>query len=361
LSQPARPPTHAVTGQSWQRHPVRARRGPCGRSDSAQLAMGKKPKGPSQAARKAARREGARRGGEEDELPSSRYHRSGSNLYGEDIPGGGFSIFNDDTKSVETFPFGLDGPSVRMQQRYVNPLFRCVHGFWLVVVFGNLATFGLGGLALFTTFCWVVHACFCLALFVMHCFPDGAREAVFTFWALPVAHGLAWALPLQVLVGGQTPGSLWARWGEALGEDLLLCQLGSPFLLLAPGLVTTLYTWWESPFVALAFYDLRSQLLAEHKRVNYIFCLLSPVLALAAWHAACNPRAITDLATPRPVLFAACSAAANAALLHTFAFRAHENFIGTVRWLGPKWLVWLVPLGFRMRGMGMGGGSRTRL
>jgi len=196
--------------------------------------------------------------------------------------------------------------------------------------------------------CRACHALFALVTLYMHLRPDPAREALLVFWALPLLHGAHWAQLVQVLARGRSPSWLWERWGELVGESLFICQMPDVVLLLLPALAASAYAWLDSDFVALAFYDLHSQLLPEHRWLNYAFQLGSPLLLLAGWHASCNARVMTDVPNVCPLLFAGASAVANGAMLHVHAYRPMRRFLGSVRWYEDQWTVWLKPLPFQM-------------
>jgi hypothetical protein len=199
----------------------------------------------------------------------------------------------------------------------------------------------------------LLHGCCAVTLFALHVVPSAALEALLTFWALPMLHGLHWSVFAQVVVAGRSPSSLWARWGELMGSYLFICQIGDWVLLLLPGLVTSLYAWWEREFIALAFYDLHTQLLVEHRLISRLFHLFSPVLPIALWYATCDARVMTDAPNIGPLLIALSCVVANGPLL-VVIYLIMDKFCGTVRWDGQQWTVWLAPLLYRMsRGHGL--------
>lgn len=173
--------------------------------------------------------------------------------------------------------------------------------------------------------------------------PDVGREAWLTFWVLPLVHGLHWAMLAHALLHGHSPSWLWSRWGESMGEHILVCQLGDTVLLLLPALATSVYACVESDFIALAFYDLHSQLLPEHRLLSRAFHSTSPLLVLAAWHFGCNARVLTDMPNIHPLSFALASALANFLMLSWHAYSGMHAFFGAVRWEGDGWNVWVKP------------------
>lgn len=191
------------------------------------------------------------------------------------------------------------------------------------------------------------HTLFTLVTFYLHMVPDPRREALLVFWLLPLLHGLHWAQLAQVALRGRSLSWLWGRWGATMGEQLLICQMGDFALLVLPAAMTSAYAWTEREFIALAFYDLHSQLLAEHQTLNWLFHMMSPLLVLGAWHVCCNVRVLTDVPNVCPLTFAAASFLANAPMLHFFAYSQLGRYASSVRWESDQWTVWLKPLAFR--------------
>ncbi|KAJ1617314.1 hypothetical protein T492DRAFT_893921 [Pavlovales sp. CCMP2436] len=176
-----------------------------------------------------------------------------------------------------------------------------------------------------TTAMWLLHAFFVCGCFWFRLRPAASTEALFHFWALPMVHGLHWAVLAQVCLYGRSKASLWDRWGSSMGDYMLLAQLPDFVLLFVPAVAISVYAWWESEFVALSFYDLHSQLLPEHMWLNWAFHLFSPAL----------PLALCFLA--------------NAPMLHFCAYAPMLRYFGTVRWDSEQWTVWLTPLRFQSR------------
>lgn len=55
---------------------------------------------------------------------------------------------------METFPFGISGPSLCVQTRQRPELVTGLYALWTLFVLGTLAWHGTGRLCLLTTTCW---------------------------------------------------------------------------------------------------------------------------------------------------------------------------------------------------------------
>jgi len=260
------------------------------------------------------------------------------------------SFMNRQARSVDHFPFGLSGPTLRIQTRHRDPARMLGHGIWCFMCFVALVLMGPDCYLYATGWTWIVHGLVSVILLALQMARQASLEAWAAFWLLPMAHGLHWALAVQVCARGTYQLAVFDRMEGIAEEDITSDTLFplSFFALFLPPLATLAYAVRDHHFLAVSFYDLHSDLLPEHRWPVYLCLLCSPALPLAVWHYFLNPRAYTDLPTPWVPLFGATAATANAIFLRFFCYSELNALFGEVKWYGDQWVVWLMPVPQRM-------------
>lgn len=122
-----------------------------------------------------------------------------------------------------------------------------------------------------------------------------------------------------------------------------MSALGSAGLLFQPLLFLYGYCYMERNYLSVVFYDFWNQLRPEHRRLNVLWHVFSPILPLAAWGYFCNPRVYTDMPRwPGSLAISAVCALCNGLGVYVME-RSAAPHLGPVKWCADAWAVWNRP------------------